>query len=203
MERVAKASAWFGMAASVVALLAFFGIENIEQLRQKLADATGDETLEAYRAVNAGDCLHTWMTGQDTWATEVPKVVACGSEGAAVRVSRVTDTVGDCPSDGGRYHLSYTAEEGGTVVLCVTRRFETGQCILSLPDGSANLMSWVACRGAVPAPYSRTYIVTGVYAAPAEHEPGQCDRTRNDGTAYASWFVDGDTVLVCAVVYTG
>ncbi len=198
MERVSKVSVWLGAATSAIALLAFFGIENFEQLKQVLAD---DSTPEQHQTVNAGDCLHNWMIGKSTWATKKPVVVACGTDAAAVQVSRVLDSADGCPTDGARHHLSYTSDEGKTVVLCLTRKFEVGQCILALPDGGAQLMSWVECGGGVPAPYSHTYIVTGVYAAPARHTPGECDRSRKDSTRYSSWFVDDKSVLVCAVVY--
>lgn len=244
---------WLSVAASVVALLAFLGIENYEELRRALSDdaenspspgpedtdlsATGgadtggtpgdgsgdgstgtsesngdnsgdqwtptpDPTLEAYQEVDAGDCLHNWMTGESSWSSEVPEDVACGADGAALWVSYVSDTTGSCPSDAGRSHLSYTSDEGETVALCVSRRFEVGQCFLGVPDGGANLMSWVDCdNSSVPAPYSQIYSVTGVYAAPANHTPGECARTQNDQSSYASWFVEDETVLVCAVVY--
>ncbi|RKN47206.1 hypothetical protein D7294_03305 [Streptomyces hoynatensis] len=110
---------------------------------------------------------------------------------------------GEGPVDAGRSHLIHTGSTGETVALCVTRRFAVGQCFLGMADGGANLMSRVDCQGEVPSPYSQTYHVTGVYAAPAQHQAGECNRVANDPTQYASWFVDGGSVLVCAVVFTG
>ncbi|MDT0441366.1 LppU/SCO3897 family protein [Streptomyces johnsoniae] len=202
MERASKVTTWSGVAASAVALLAFFGIENYEELRQAVTEQAADSKLEAYQAVNAGDCLRNWATGQNTWAAEVPQVIACGADGAALWVSHVADATSGCPSDGGRYHLSYTSDEGETVALCITRQFEVGQCLLGSQDGSVNLWSWVDCRAGVPAPYNQVYSITGVYAAPAHPTSDDCDRTPSDGSRYTYWLVDDETVLLCAVAYS-
>ncbi|WP_052850569.1 LppU/SCO3897 family protein [Streptomyces avicenniae] len=163
-----------------------------------------DPTLDAYRAVNAGDCLHNWMTGESTWSAEVPEVISCDAEGAALWVSRISDAPGDCPADAGRRSLVYTGGDDETVALCVTRVFDVGQCILGMADSSANLMSWVDCQSSeVPVPYSRIYNVTGVYTAPAQHTGAECARTPGDPTAYTSWFADDNSVLVCAVLHAG
>lgn len=160
-----------------------------------------DPTLEAFRAVNSGDCLATWMTGETTWASDVPEVVPCDADNAGVWVSQTSDSTTTCPTDNARWFLSYTSGTE-TVVLCVTRQFEVGQCFLGMSDGSANLMSWVDCdNGTVPAPYSQVYNVTGVYQAPATVEGTECRQSANDQNEYWWWTIDGDTVLLCAVVY--
>jgi hypothetical protein len=163
--------------------------------------APPDPTLEAYQQVSSGDCLHNWMTGETTWASEVPETIGCGAEGAALWVSQTSDSISTCPVDSGRSYLSYTSG-AETVAICVTRQFAVGQCFLGLPDGGANLMSWVDCEGnSVPAPYSQKYNVTGVYSAPANITGSECSRTSGDTTQYYWWTLDAETVMLCAVVY--
>ncbi|MGP3971948.1 hypothetical protein ACTWQH_30415 [Streptomyces sp. 6N223] len=160
-----------------------------------------DPTLEAYKAVQAGDCLRNWMTGESTWASDVPEVIGCGAEAAGVYVSQTSEFVADCAVDAGRSYLSYTSGVE-TVALCVTRQFAVGQCFLGMSDGSANLMSWVDCEGGnVPSPYSQKYNVTGVYSAPSNVTGDECRRSSTDTTEYWYWTIDGETTLLCAVVY--
>lgn len=160
-----------------------------------------DPTLDAYRAVQAGDCLRNWMTGETTWASDIPEVVGCGDEAAGVFVSQTSDDWTVCPTDAGRSYLSYTSGLE-SAALCVTRQFAEGQCFLGMDDDSANLMSWVDCEAStVPAPYSQMYNVTGVYAAPANITDGVCSRVQGDTTEYWYWTIDGGETLLCAVVY--
>jgi hypothetical protein len=172
-----------------------------------IADPTptqpADPTLEAYQAVSAGDCLNTWMINETDWVSDVPEVVSCEDDGAGVWVSQVSEWSSDCPLDAGRSYLSYTSGLE-SVALCVTRQFEVGQCFLGMEDGSANLMSWVDCEGGeIPAPYSLKYNVTGVWQAPSNPTGDECRESASDPTEYWWWTVDGESVLLCTVKYTG
>ncbi|WP_240796595.1 serine/threonine-protein kinase [Streptomyces sp. RFCAC02] len=161
--------------------------------------APPDPTLEAYRSVGAGECLHNWMVSDTAWSSDVPETVSCDAEGVAVWVTLTTDDAGDCPVDAGRSYLTYSSG-GETVALCVTRLFEVGQCFLGMADGSANLMSWADCYQGVPAPYSLLYNVTAVYSAPADPTGAECRQSAQDQTQYQWWSPDGGRVLLCAVV---
>jgi hypothetical protein len=160
-----------------------------------------DPTLDAYKSVQAGDCLANWMTGETTWASETPEVVACGADNAGVWVSETSDDVSVCPVDAGRSYLSYSSGYEN-VALCVTRQFEVEQCFLGTDDGSANLMSWFDCgSSSLPTPYTLKYNVTGVYSAPANITGNECMRVDGDTTEYWYWTVDGGSTLLCAVIY--
>ncbi|MGK5534201.1 LppU/SCO3897 family protein, partial [Streptomyces sp. URMC 129] len=165
-------------------------------------DTVPDPTLELYQSVVAGDCLNNWMISETDWVSDTPDVVPCDDDGAGVWVSQTSDTTSACPVDAGRSYLSYSAGYE-TVALCVTRQFEVGQCFLGMADGTANLMSWVDCAQGVPAPYSLTYNVTGVYSAPATVQGDECRQSAGDQNSYYWWTVDDNTVLLCAVVYNG
>ncbi|MGP4110757.1 LppU/SCO3897 family protein [Streptomyces sp. 4N509B] len=161
-----------------------------------------DPTLEAYRAVNAGDCLNNWMTGESSWVSDTPDVISCDDDAAGVWVSQTSDSTSDCPMDAGRSYLSYTSG-AETVALCVTRQFEVGQCFLGMSDGSANLMSWHDCAAtSVPSPYSQLYNVTGVYSAPSSVQGDECRQTTYDQNEYWWWTIDGGSILLCAVVHS-
>ncbi|MDT0306408.1 hypothetical protein RM780_05455 [Streptomyces sp. DSM 44917] len=160
-----------------------------------------DPTLDAFRAVSAGDCLHTWMVSGDRWSSDIPEIISCEADGAAVYVTRVSDSAGSCPVDAGRSYLSYRGEEE-TAVLCVTRLFEAGQCFLGSPGNSANLMSWVDCEATrVPQPYDRIFNVTGYYNSSYGTGAAVCRRVAGDTTRYLSWVVDQGAAVLCAVVY--
>ncbi|GAB2874629.1 hypothetical protein GCM10022245_06970 [Streptomyces mayteni] len=157
-----------------------------------------DPTLEAFQQVGSGDCLNNWMTDEVSWASDLPEVVNCDAEGAALWVSQTSEYTSDCGMSPGQSYLSYSAGLE-TVTLCVTRQFDVGQCFLGMSDGSANLMSWVDCEGTIPAPYSQLYNVTAVYSAPANTDGEECRSASGDDFWW--WTVDDDSVLLCAVVY--
>ncbi|RKN43975.1 LppU/SCO3897 family protein [Streptomyces hoynatensis] len=161
-----------------------------------------DPTLEHFRSITAGDCLNDWMISDTEWASDVPEVVSCSDEAAGVRVSQTSGDTSDCPTDAGRSYLYYSSGLE-TVALCVTRQFAVGQCFLGMPDGSANLMSWFDCAATeVPSPYNQLYNVTSVYSAPANPTGDECRQSSTDQNTYWWWTVDGESVLVCAVVYS-
>jgi hypothetical protein len=162
-----------------------------------------DPTLESYQEVAAGDCLANWMVDETSWVSDLPEAVDCDADNAGLWVSRTSDSTAACDTDAGRSYLSYSSAEGDTVALCVTRQFEVGQCFLGESDNSANLMSWVDCEApSVPSPYTQLFNVTGVYSAPANPEGTECARVAGDTTQYWWWTMDGDSVMLCAVVYS-
>lgn len=161
-----------------------------------------DPTLDAYKSVSTGDCLATWMISDYEWVTEVPEVVSCSADNAGVSVSRTTDSLSTCPSDAGQSYIYYTSSSTAeTVVLCVTRKFEAGQCFFGYTNGSANLLSWADCDGTLPSSYTQMFNVTSVFDAPASPTGDECLRSSTDSNTYYWWTIDDDSTMLCAVAY--
>ncbi|RMI27954.1 hypothetical protein EBN88_28735 [Streptomyces triticirhizae] len=161
-----------------------------------------DPTMELYRSVSQGSCLANWMVNDSDWASTTPDVVDCSADNAGVWVASTTDTVSDCPVDAGRSYIYYSYGPD-TVALCLTRQFEVGQCFLGMADGSANLMSWIDCQGgSVPSPYSQKFNVIAVYSAPSNPTGDECSSAAGN-QQYYWWTMDAESVLLCAVVYSG
>ncbi|TDC26247.1 hypothetical protein E1265_04780 [Streptomyces sp. 8K308] len=164
-------------------------------------ETPSDPTLDAFLAVSQGDCLANWMTDETTWSSDIPEVVSCDDEAAALWVSQTSEFAVDCAAGPGQSYFSYTSygAEVQNIYLCVTRQFDVGQCFLGMSDGSANLLSWVDCEGSIAPPYSQLYNVTAVYDAPANTDGEECRSASGDDFWW--WTLDNDSVLLCAVIY--
>ncbi|HEX5566734.1 MAG TPA: hypothetical protein VFY14_07380 [Streptomyces sp.] len=167
-----------------------------------------DPVAQAFRAVRPGDCLAVYDTGHGRWSAEVPHRVSCGAGNAYLRVSAVRSSVSACSTGTGRGYWYHTSS-GGTTVLCLSRQFQVGYCLLAKQTVSgqstrieAGLMTAVDCRAKkVPARYNQILHITGVYRAPANASAAHCRRVAGDQTTYWAWLVDGGKVLLCTMVY--
>lgn len=180
--------------------------------------AAPDPTTQAFNAVSAGDCLTVYDTGYGgdlqhyDWSTDVPPdPVSCSSSKALVKVTEVTDDLSDCATGTGRGRWYHLASDGGTTVLCMSRIYRTGYCLLAVQKGSGSGatitlgdMTGVDCTvKKVPKPYNQIMHITGVPKHSGTITAATCSRAANDTTYYYWWKVDGGTKALCTIVYRG
>ncbi|GHH41309.1 hypothetical protein [Streptomyces candidus] len=169
-----------------------------------------EERARAFAAVRAGDCLALFDTGKG-WNTRIPRKAACSGDAGLTRVSAVRTGWSACPTGDG---LSYvvSVSDAGKRVLCLTRRYRAGYCVLAEKreggQGGARMrlgsMTAVDCTVKRPAaPYDTVLHITGVYGPSSGRAPGDCARAARDRTYYWSWQVDGGDTLLCTMVYRG
>ncbi|MFI5808150.1 hypothetical protein [Streptomyces sp. NPDC051561] len=176
---------------------------------ERADEPDAEERAAAFEAVRAGDCLALFDTGKG-WNTRIPQKVDCSGEAGLSRVSAVRTGWSACPTGDG---LSYvvSVKDGKKRVLCLTRHYQPGYCVLAekkVEGGSISMrlgaMTAVDCKSREPAaPYNTILHITGVYEPSSGRGPGQCARATGDRTYYWSWQVDGDGTLLCTMVYAG
>ncbi|MFG2334600.1 serine/threonine-protein kinase [Streptomyces sp. NPDC048604] len=148
----------------------------------------------AFRAVDKGDCLTVYDDGYDRWSTSLPEVVDCGTPNAYTRVyakySGAVDA-GDCDEGIDMHYWLHSSEVSGKIILCLERKFATGQCFPALvkADGNAtaDLMElWRCAADTVPQGKNEVMQITGFLG------PGQ-----NCGKDYWTWKIDGGDNVLC------
>ncbi|MFI0980026.1 hypothetical protein ACH4SP_23850 [Streptomyces sp. NPDC021093] len=164
---------------------------------------------EAFAAARAGDCLALFDTG-DGWNTRIPQKVGCSGDAGLTRVSAVRTGWSACPTGDG---LSYVVHRSaaGKRVLCLTRQYKAGYCVLAEKSTGRGAGGTAMRLGAMTAvdcgaerttpPYNTVLHITGVYGPSSGRAPGNCRRAPDDRTFYWSWQVDGGGTLLCTMVY--
>ncbi|MFJ2739022.1 hypothetical protein ACIO3O_05090 [Streptomyces sp. NPDC087440] len=162
---------------------------------------------EAFAAVRTGDCLALFDTGGG-WNTRIPQKVGCGGDAGLTRVSAVRTGWSACPAGDGLSYVVHRSDKGKRV-LCLTRQYKAGYCVLAEKGTGAagatmrlGSMTAVDCKAKkLVKPYDTVLHITGVYG-PETGRTG-CSRALDDKTFYWFWRVKGDETLLCTMVYRG
>ncbi|MCX5204805.1 hypothetical protein OG897_25535 [Streptomyces sp. NBC_00237] len=161
----------------------------------------------AFAAARAGDCLALFDTG-DGWNTRIPQKVGCAGDAGLTRVSAVRTGWSACPTGDGQSYVVHRTDQGKKV-LCLTRQYKAGYCVLAEKGAGADggtmrlgSMTAVECKAKKLAkPYDTVLHITGVYG-PGSGRTG-CSRAVDDRTLYWFWKVNGGGTLLCTMVYRG
>jgi hypothetical protein len=178
--------------------------------------AAPDPTASAFDAISTGDCLELYDTGDGgessvKWSEDTPPdPVSCSSDDAMVKVNQITEYTSSCKTGTGESYWDYQPVGGGeTKVLCLTRVYQKGYCLLGESTGdpdrpqiSLGSMTAVECTDTeVPVPYNQIMHITGVYDAPAGASADDCVRSSGDQTLYWAWTVDDGSTLLCTKIF--
>ncbi|MFD5033963.1 serine/threonine-protein kinase [Streptomyces sp. NPDC058405] len=170
------------------------------------AAPTPNETDLAFLAVDTGDCLSSHDDGRLGWNDPAPERVDCDAADAYNRVAFATsDSDWECDTDADEEMWSNVGDDSVVTTLCLTRRYEVGQCFIAKADsdgaGDGNLRTvWSCGADTVPEGYSYVMQITGYHAMPSDESDVSCRRYQNDTTRYSWYEVDGGEGYVCSKI---